>query len=445
MKRHTPRSSVVSLCILAVVVGLLYSVQPAFATVSGANFCLRPNSGLSSLVCTANDVSIARATPISPTTCVEDTTFNLVVDLQVRTTATTRYDIGLYFDTSGDDEKDGARTGVCSLSTLPNAPLSAGFQNKDGDFCGDTVKGDVTLRVTIPNVTCTDTDGDGKLNLPYCTSWEQNAGPVCAQDADAKAGAPSKCKCDDSFNVDVDVTRGELSVAKAANPTSVPETGGNVTFTVTVTNDGDASVTLSTITDDEDNDGDVDTTYQASTICAATVLAPDASTTCTFIRNISGAPGSVTDKACARGTDSHGTPLEACGTATVTINNVAPTASVTKTVVGTVCATVRYSVSVKNESSEAVTLDKLCDNQFGMIAGIAGATCPVSGSIPSADTDCAAGGSIAAGVTYSCEFQAEVCTSGHQNTVTATVTDNDSSSSTASGSATVTQPPSFLP
>ena len=297
----------------------------------------------------------------------------------------------------------------------------------------------------IPNVECSDTDADGCLNLPYCTSWENNAGGVCATEADAKPGTTSKCNCDNTFNVPVEVTSGELSVTKAADPTSLPEPGGTVDFTVTVTNIGTATVTLSTIVDDPDNNPATNnsTTYQASAICGTTSLPPSAFTTCTFTQNVSGGPGSYTDRACANGTDTHNDPVSGCGLATVTIGNVNPSATVTKTPQGTVCATVRYAVSVQNtDVAEAITLDKLCDNKFGTIVG-SGCTAGTEGAITG--TTCEVPRSIAIGGTYNCTFDAEVCSAGHQDIVTATVSDDDGHSTDASGSATVSTPPAFLP
>ncbi|MCA9868396.1 MAG: hypothetical protein KC410_18060, partial [Anaerolineales bacterium] len=42
-----------------------------------------------------------------------------------------------------------------------------------------------------------------------------------------------------------------IMVDKVANPTTVPETGGNVTFTFTVTNNGTVGVTITSLQDDK--------------------------------------------------------------------------------------------------------------------------------------------------------------------------------------------------
>jgi hypothetical protein len=431
--------------------GLLLWVQPASADTVQGNVCMQTLFG-SKLNCTANDVSVAKATSVSQNTCIAGEKFDLTATFQVNTTATTRYDIGLYFDIAGDLEKDGAKTGTCSLSTLPTT--GPGAEDYDHDFCGDTSSAHSPRFVTItfPQVTCADTTGDGFLSLPNCVSWRNNAGDACNKVQDAFPGTTSKCKCDAGFKVPVHVTKGGLSVTKAAVPTSVNEPSGSVTFTVTVTNTGDASVTLNTIEDDIDNDPLTANTnvYQASAICAATLLAPSgqagSSTTCSFIRTVSGNAGQTfTDSACAKGTDSHGSAVSACNVATVTVQNVDPNADVTKTVQGTVCATVRYAVSVKNtDPAEAVTLTKLCDDKFGTIVAAAGSTCAAGSEGSIKATTCVAGTSIASGATSTCTFDAEVCAKGHTDTVTATVSDDDGNSVAKSGSVTVTDAPGFL-
>ena len=47
---------------------------------------------------------------------------------------------------------------------------------------------------------------DGKLNLPYCTSWrEPGENELCRRKKDAIPGSPNSCQCDDSFEVDIEV------------------------------------------------------------------------------------------------------------------------------------------------------------------------------------------------------------------------------------------------
>src|SRR5262245_50859523 len=124
--------------------GLLMGAQPA-----SAQSCVQEQAGRS-IVCTANDVRISFADNIRDisgnplTQCVSGQTFSFVADFHVVTTATSRYDIGLYFATDGDPNHDGAKTDVCSSNIItpphtdPAAPQlvtlgSASVANLDGD------------------------------------------------------------------------------------------------------------------------------------------------------------------------------------------------------------------------------------------------------------------------------------------------------------------------
>src|SRR5262245_11292179 len=81
--------------------GLMLVNRPAFAQT-----CIQ--QGSKSLVCTANDIQVAFADNIRDTSgnplgqCLSGETFSFIADFHVTTTATARYDIGLYFATDGD-------------------------------------------------------------------------------------------------------------------------------------------------------------------------------------------------------------------------------------------------------------------------------------------------------------------------------------------------------
>jgi hypothetical protein len=440
--------------------GLLLGAQLASAEIQGPQFCIQPNSGLSKLNCTANDVRIAGVAKdaqgnflITPTTCDPNQNggkFDLTATFQVVTTASERYDIGIYFDIRGDTQTppDGARTGLCSLSKLPIPPaldLEGG-----GDTCGDTVQNTNPLNpllvtISIPGVSCV---GDTFVKLPNCTSWAQNKTTLCTTDAQAKPGTTSKCSCDDAFTIPVLIQRGELVVAKDASPTQLDEPGGSVDYTVTVTNTGVGTVTLTTIVDDPDNDPSSDNsiTYQASVICGKTVLqggqTPGDSTTCTFTRTVSGNAGqSFTDKACVNGTDPGGAVGPTCDTASVSIKDVLPTATVAKSLVGLQCADVRYHVKVTNtDAAEALSLTALTDLGFGDITtvhdDVLGTTCGVASGIGTLTGQTGAGTLPAPvavnGGLYECDFDAHFCGSSHQDTVNAALSDNDGNAITPS-------------
>jgi hypothetical protein len=182
-------------------------------------------SGGYNLNCSANDVRVAKADQVVITDdgCrYPGDTVSFTARMSVESTATERYDIGVYFATDG--QPTALTGGKCTVSTLPTAP-SPFFYNLDAspDTCGDiaTKIGNPLYPVlAFENVICNDRNGNGKLDLPYCTSWRQSgSNEVCTKPADAYPGAPSKCKCDASFEIaDIDVPPAQFAVTKTATP-----------------------------------------------------------------------------------------------------------------------------------------------------------------------------------------------------------------------------------
>jgi len=159
----------------------------------------------------------------------------------------------------------------------------------------------------------------------------------------------------------------DIRITKTANPASVPETGGNVTFTFLVENIGQENVTLTSLTDtvfgDLNGQGDCATggfiPAGGSTTCAVTVfLASDDLTAHTNV---------VT----AVGTDNDGSTDEATDKETVTFDDVAPAINVTKTAapasVPETGGDVTFTITVENVGTEPVTLTGAVDTVFGPI------------------------------------------------------------------------------
>lgn len=469
-------------------------VGPA-APNSNGDYCMQQvysGSSISSsnlLNCTANDVKISKATEFcvqaldssgnpkgapscgtsppapgsDPVTCNANEMIQLTAKFQVDVNASSRFDESFYFRVDGGATArgtggvGGSVSGQCSLTNLkvggdpsfPNSSIVTESKVSDRDSCGDLNQGTSFVTFTLP-VMCVG-DANGKLKLPNCTSWHSNSATKCELGVPTGDSAPetkSKCNCDDGFTLDILVEHPTISVKKKASPTSVNEPGGDVTYTVTVTNDGSAaSVTLSTLTEDANNDGTVDYTYNSTStptlasICGTLTLAPGASTDCTFTGSVSGNAGdNIVDKACASGTDSNGGTVAAvCATATVSIADVKPTASLVKTVVGATCAVVKYKVEVENtDLVEDLTLSALTDDTVGGNGDITTTTGKHDALI---STDCKVPQTIAkSGGKYSCNFEALVCTDQlpHKDTVTGTLSDNDGNPVKPTGSATVT-------
>ena len=353
------------------------------------------------LTCTANDVRIAGIAQrenefgeleddidiTDPCDFPGDTaTFTATFD--VVTTSKERFDIGLYFATDGDTNMDGAKTGECTISTIDPSDtdnfvdLDEDVSGQADDACGDInkVSNPLNPTVTLTNVACVDPDGDGFLNLPNCTSWRQGgANNLCAGPLDAYPGSPSKCNCDDGFQVPVPVPPAMLAVTKTALPTALDEPGGLVTFTVTVQNTGidpTNDVALSSLVDDIYGNIDMGFTSApivSSTCNASEVLAAGAAPyQCQFVVNVSGNGGdTITDTVTATGVDERANELSGSDSATVNIDDVLPSILLTKSAnpetVAEPGGDVTFTVVITHdsESSDPLTITALTDDVDG--------------------------------------------------------------------------------
>jgi len=386
-------------------------------------------------------------------------------------TAQTRWDIGLYLGSQNSTVNDkGVLTGTCNDFIITSGEehgttftqLDNAANGQANDVCGDiqnNTKASTLFNPQLIDLTVTTAcvgDANNHLKLPNCTSWRTSGqNDTCTGTADAYPGAPSKCNCQPGFTINILVEHPTLGVTKTADPTSLPEPGGPVTYTVHVTNNGSsASITLTALTEDDTNNNSVDFTFNSTStptlasICGTLTLAPGASTDCTFTRTVSGSEGDViTDKACVSGTDSNGgTVTPSCATATVSITEAPRSAAITKTVEKAVCAVVRYDVKVDNNSAvDTLTLKQLCDDKVGDISQGQNSNPACTGGDPSllrsgTTTPCVLPQDIAAGGSYSCTFDALVCSFSNTDTVSGLLSDKDGGTDVTptSGSATVT-------
>jgi hypothetical protein len=174
------------------------------------------------LNCTANDVSIANVkniTFVDGDKCDSPSdTVKFTAEWEVKSTATQRYNVGLYFPTEGQTS---ALNGYCSITSLPNHPMPQWY-DFDSNICGD-ISSAASVNPTITlEVKCLDPDSNNVLNLPYCTSWEQNAS-ACNGPLDTIPGAPSKCNCNNGFEVPINVPyAANIEVIKVLEPTDDP-------------------------------------------------------------------------------------------------------------------------------------------------------------------------------------------------------------------------------
>ena len=223
-----------------------------------------------------------------------------------------------------------------------------------------------------------------------------------------------------------------ISVSKTAAPTSVPETGGNVTFTFLVTNNSAEAATLNSLTDpffggSLHNKGN----------CALPqpLAASSGSYTCAITKFISGdfSGPAHNNTVTAGANDNDGSSTTADDSAIVTFTDVLPSISVNKTAAPTSVpetgGNVTFTFLVTNNSAEAATLNSLTDPFFG-------GSLHNKGNCALPQPLAASGGSYTCAITkfISGDFSGPA----HNNTVTAGANDNDGSSTTADDSAIVT-------
>ena len=227
----------------------------------------------------------------------------------------------------------------------------------------------------------------------------------------------------------------DISVTKTADPASVPETGGNVTFTYVVTNNATEPATITSLTDDKFGTLAGDADCQVGTVLAAN------GGTCTFSALFAVPPGPAgsthTNVFTAKAEDDDGNEDTADDPADVIYTDVLPSIVVTKTANPTTVpeagGPVTFTYVVTNNGPVAVAITSLADDKFGTLAG---------------DTDCKVGTPLAANggsCTFDAVFTVPAGTypGSHVNVFTAKAEDEDSNEVMDDDDATVLyeQPP----
>jgi len=313
----------------------------------------------------------------------------------------------------------------------------------------NSVSSDPVIITSLTDDIYGDLNGQGNCSVPqtlagnggiYSCSFTAFIGGAPGEQTDTvtASGADDEgndVSASDSALVTITNVPSEITLVKTANPTSVDEPGGDVTFNFTVTNTSTTdTVTINSLTDTIY--GDL-TSVDGSTCTVPQVLLPGGGLySCLFTVFVSGdasdEPPSQTNTATASGVDDDGEEVSAFDDAVVNFNNVPPDASLTKTATEVL---VTYSVVVCNDSdAEALTLDELNDDIYGDITfvhdDITSTDCEVQQTLEPAGED---------GDCYACSFTAKTSTSPTTDTVTGTVNDNDGSASIyPNDSATVT-------
>jgi uncharacterized repeat protein (TIGR01451 family) len=158
----------------------------------------------------------------------------------------------------------------------------------------------------------------GSYQCAYTAAVSGNAGDVITCTATASGTDANMNPVSGSDPADVTLTDvpSSITVDKAADPTTVQEPGGDVTYTVTVTNTSTVdTVTIDTLTDDVS--GNLD---GQGTCSVPQVLDPGESYQCSYTVFVGGSAGDVvTCTVTASGTDDDDQPVSGSDPADVTI------------------------------------------------------------------------------------------------------------------------------
>ncbi len=221
---------------------------------------------------------------------------------------------------------------------------------------------------------------------------------------------------------DVDVPA--INVVKTANPITVYEPGGEVTFTVDVTNLSSPTdpVTITSLVDDVHGD------LNGQGTCAVPfTLQPGETYTCQFTALVEGNAGYVeTDTVTASGTDDEGYPVSDYDDATVTILDVLPSVDLVKDVTPSTLpepgGDFLFTLTIYNTSPEPVVITALVDDN----------------PLPEACTDLV-GQTLPVGGSASCSYTvAHTEVGSYLNTASVTVQDDDGNSASDTDDETVT-------
>ena len=229
---------------------------------------------------------------------------------------------------------------------------------------------------------------------------------------------------DDSGSVIVDYLP-KISVIKSASVTSLPETGGNVTFTVSVKNETPESFSLTSLVDDRFGN-----LNNVGTCAVPQAIASGGTYSCSFSKLL-GSNDLVTHTniVTASGVDPQQHPASASDDASVSFTDVLPDISLTKLASPTAAlwtgGYVDYTFTITNVGLEPVTITAFADDRFTLSAeclALIGQTLA-----PSQSKQCKLMGVLVSGVPGGSVV----------NTATAIASDNEGNTDTATAKATV--------
>lgn len=470
----------------------------------------KPGNSLSqgALNCTANDVEITQVIPVNAAEeCTPGEIFTFSADVYVKTNANERWDPTFYLPLTEDSPQvvQGRNDNCSIVLPIPDGEGAPANAQLDGDGCSDITKAlgpdEYVLENEPITMLCTPDPNDPTRALfTYCAAWDNQDRDNCSYEAgdwaDGTTYTPgqipntkSKCKCDD-FPIDVFIKPPAPDIFKSeGSPTTLPEPGGDYSFTMSFTNPSlNASMFITDMFDHVDIGGEggfdtvldllggttsVDptdpntdegvylkdnssciTNFNATAIPGE--VGPEATFSCSFTvtivdRDLPGVliPEDYDDAIKVVLEDKNGEPVidgntcvavgltevdgEHCSVLrTVQVSNLPPTITVTKTPSdGEVLEpgqNVTFDIVVTSTSGnydDPLTITDLLDDYFTDLDGLG---------------DCAKGGSLFLGSPYSCSFTEFIGGNAgdvHNNTVTAYAVDNEGDIASNSEGATV--------
>ncbi len=284
-------------------------------------------------------------------------------------------------------------------------------------------KGNCALPQSIPPA--------GSYTCQFTEHIAGNAGDTVTNVVTATGTDPNNNQVSDTDEATVTITDvpSSMQVLKNASPSSLPEPGGNVTFSVEVQNTSSADpITITGMSDSVYGD-----LSQRGTCVNAIgqVIQPGDSYTCQFTAQVTGSAGDTeTDVVNVTATDDDNHTLQDNDDATVTITNAASSIQVHKsanpTIIDAPGGDVTFTVEIQNTSTvDTVTITSLVDSVFGNLNGQG--NCHVNVVLQPAET-------------YTCQFIGHVSgQSGdtHTDIVTASGHDDDGDPVSDNDSATV--------
>lgn len=361
-----------------------------------------------------------------------------------------------------DDDNESVSGSAQALVTIVNTPAYLAVRKSANRTQVPESGGDVTFAVAVQNISAVDVitvtqvvdDQFGDVSsscqpsLPVrlapgnslvCTFTrflQGDAGTTHTNVATANGIDDDKTPVTGSDNAVVTFTDtpATLAVSKAANPTTIPESGGVVQFTVRVTNTSAAdNITVNTVNDT------VFGNVSSSCVPALPVdLAPGGVILCTFTRFFSGDEGTPHQNiATASGVDDDGAPVSGSGTATVPFTDTPAVAQITKTAdrlsVPDEGGEVVFTVQLQNNSTvDSITFATLQDSIYGNVA----TTNPQL-----LNSTCVMPQTLGPDALYTCQFTAFITGAigdVHRNVLTATGVDDDGDAVTVNDDAIVT-------